>query len=70
MTQGYSAAHYRRLANGGPDAPGDASRRVADRKAGERAHAEMLEKFSPLTAENALEALRWQEARWRELMSE
>jgi hypothetical protein len=63
----YSKAHYRLLSNGDPDKPGDAAKRIALREAGEQAHREMLEKFAPLTAQNARAAIDWQERRIREL---
>lgn len=49
------------------NSPERVAERVARRAAGERAHAEMLARFSPLTAENIAEAIAWQEARMREL---
>lgn len=65
---GYSAAHYRRLANGGPDTPEQVQERIRYRAASEQAIAETREKFSPMTSENALEAIEWQAARIKELM--
>lgn len=50
-----------------PDAPGAASERVHHRRVAEQAHAEMLERFAPLTAETAAAAIEWQERRIREL---
>lgn len=50
-----------------PDAPGAADERVRYRAAWHQAHTEMLEKFSPLNDSNAMEAVRWQEARIKEL---
>jgi hypothetical protein len=64
----YSKQHYERLHNGGPDRPGDAERRCLERAAGIQANAEMMERFAPLTAENAQEAVKWQESRIRELL--
>jgi hypothetical protein len=66
---GYSADHFRRL-HGTPDTPQDITERIQRRAAGEQAHAEMLAKFSPLTPANAEEAIRWQEARIKALMTE
>ena len=66
----YSKRHYRLLSNGGPDTEGAVAERVARRKAGEQAHKEMLAQFSPLTGENASEAIEWQEKRMKELMKE
>lgn len=63
----YSQAHYQRLSNGGPDTPAQIAERVAHRAACERAHREMLARYAPLTPSNAAEAVRWQEARIREL---
>jgi len=51
-----------------PDAPGAVEWRVRARAAGEQANREMMAKFAPLTAVNAGEAIRWQEARIRELL--
>lgn len=64
----YSKRHYDRLSNGGPDAPDRVDERVRRRAAGEQAHREMLERFSPLTPQNAVEAFAWQDARSQELM--
>lgn len=50
-----------------PDAPGAAAERATQRSIGEQANAEMMERFAPLTAENAREAIAWQESRIREL---
>jgi hypothetical protein len=64
----YSKRHYDRISNGGPDTPGQVGERVRRRAAGERAHREMLERFSPLTSRNVAEAFAWQDARIQELM--
>lgn len=53
-----------------PDLPGAAEERIRARKAGEQANREMMERFAPLTPENAGEAIKWQEQRIRELMSD
>lgn len=66
--QHYSKRHYDRIANGGPDTPEQIAERVRRRAAGEQAHREMLERFSPLTSRNAVEAFAWQDARIQELM--
>jgi hypothetical protein len=64
----YSKAHYRRLSNGGPDTSAQVTERVRRATASKQANAEMLAKFSPLTAENAQAAVDWQEARIKELL--
>lgn len=46
---------------------GDAAQRVAEREARERAHRETVERFGAFTAENAQDAIAWQERRIREL---
>lgn len=45
-----------------PDADPEAAvaERIRYRQIGEQAHREMLEKFGPLTPENAHEAIQWQ----------
>lgn len=50
-----------------PDAQGAAAERIAHRKAGEQANAEMMARFAPLTADNIAAALTWQAARIKEL---
>lgn len=52
-----------------PDTAADVSYRIAARAAGEQAVRERAERFPQLTAENAGEALAWQESRLRELMA-
>lgn len=47
--------------------PGAAEERIRQRKACEQANAEMLARFAPLTTENAMEAIAWQDARIDEL---
>lgn len=66
---GYSRRHYQALADMGSRQTDDGrgQERIVCRKAGEQAHTEMLERFAPLTAENAPEAIRWQAARILEL---
>lgn len=51
-----------------PDPPGAAEERIRARHAGEQANREMMAKFAPLTADNAGEAIKWQDARIRELL--
>ena len=51
------------------ETPSLATWRAQDRAAGERAHAEALERFGPVTAENAQAFSDWQEARRRELLA-
>lgn len=46
-----------------PDHPGAVEERIAHRAAAGQAHREMMERFAPLTAENAGEAIKWQDAR-------
>jgi hypothetical protein len=46
-----------------PDPPGAAKERIANRAACEQANRETMERFGPLTADNARDALAWQEAR-------
>lgn len=46
----------------------DADRRVRERLAGERAHAEALAKFGAVTGANFQEACDWQEMRRRQLL--
>ena len=46
----------------------DADYTIRARAAGEQAHAEMLARFGPLTADNAAEAIRWQEKRIAKLI--
>ena len=65
----YSKRHYTRLSNGAPDTAESAAERIHAKAAGEQANAEMMVKFSPLTTANAREAIAWQEARIKELMS-
>jgi hypothetical protein len=50
-----------------PDPPGAVAERIANRAACERAHREMMERFGAITAENAREAIDWQEARISEI---
>ncbi len=50
-----------------PDAPGDVERRMARRLAGAQAYDEMVAKFGALTADNAAQAIAWQDARISEL---
>lgn len=64
----YSKVHFDRIANGGHDTPERIAERIRRRAAGEQANREMMERFSPMTAENCKEALDWQEARIQELM--
>lgn len=52
-----------------PEYPGAAEERIRARKAGEQVNREMMERFAPLTAENAGEAIKWQEQRIRELLA-
>jgi hypothetical protein len=52
-----------------PDPPGAAEERVRARRIAEQANREMMERFAPLTVENAGEAVRWQEQRIRELLA-
>lgn len=59
----YSKRHFERLSNGAPDSPALAAERIANRKAGEMAHADMLTKFGTLTAENAQQAIAYQAER-------
>lgn len=49
------------------NSPERVAERVAYRAASEQAHAEMLARFAPLTAENLRESIAWQQARIREL---
>ena len=51
------------------ETPERAAQRVRDRAAGERAHAEAIERFGPVTAENFQAFSDWQEARRRELLA-
>ncbi len=67
MRRYYSKAHYQRLSNGGPDVQGAEEERLRLRRNGELAHAEMLERFAPLTSDNAGAAIAWQAARISEL---
>jgi|DEB19_MinimDraft_3_1074340.scaffolds.fasta_scaffold354509_2 hypothetical protein len=46
---------------------GDAQRRIAERKVREQAHREAVDRFGVFTAENAAEAIAWQDQRIREL---
>ena len=46
-----------------PDPPGAVAERIANRSAAEQAHREMMARFGPLRADNALAAAAWQEAR-------
>ncbi len=52
------------------DTPERVAERIKYRLAGEQAHREMLAQFSPLTTENALAAIKWQELRIKELLSD
>lgn len=63
----YSRRHYERLSNGAPDTVDTIAERARHRAAGEQAHREMLERFQPLTPENAAEAIAWQTRRIAEL---
>jgi len=63
----YSKRHYRLIGNGEPDTNAQVEERVRARAACDQAHRETLEKFGTITAENADEAIAWQEARMREL---
>lgn len=58
-----------RIGGDTPDTPEQVAERVRRREAGDQAHAEMLARFRPLSESNAIEAIRWQEARMRELMA-
>lgn len=64
----YSRRHYERLSNGGPDKPGDKERRIREQQAAEQANREMVERFAPLTPEKMPEALKWQDARIKDLL--
>jgi hypothetical protein len=63
----YSRAHYRRLSNGDKDTPETIAERVRIRAAAQQAVAERESRWPNLAAENAAEAIAWQEARIREL---
>ncbi len=49
------------------ETPARVAERVRRRAAATRAHAEALERFGPVTAENARAFIEWQEARLRAL---
>jgi hypothetical protein len=61
--QYYSKDHYLALSNGAPDRAELGRARVAERKACELGHADAIAKFSPLTPENTMEAIAYQEER-------
>lgn len=63
----YSKRHYERL-HPTKDTPGAIQERIRARLTGEQANREMMEKFAPLTPENAGKAIAWQDARIKELM--
>lgn len=52
------------------ETPQRARERVLAREVGKQAHADMLAKFAPLTAENARDAIAFQEQRAAELLRE
>lgn len=62
----YSKRHYDRL-HSKRDTPEAIQERIKARLVGEQANREMMERFAPLTPENAGKAIAWQEARIREL---
>lgn len=53
-----------------PDTKDQIAERIRHRASCEQAHSETLAKFGAITAENALEAIRWQEQRIQELDKE
>jgi hypothetical protein len=55
------------LAKQRPDAPGEADARRKHIAAGIQAHTEAIAKFGSVTAENAVEFIRFQEQRMKEL---
>lgn len=63
----YSRRHYERLSNGAPDTADTIAERSQHRAACDQAHREMIERFQPLTPENAAEAIAWQARRIAEL---
>jgi len=65
----YSKRHFERLSNGAPDTADQVRERLAYRAAAEKAHEEMLERFAPLSPDNALEAIEWQTDRIKELLN-
>ncbi len=65
----YSRRHYDRLRNGPPDTSDTIAERIRYRAVAEQAVREREERYPILTAENAADAMKWQEARIRELLS-
>lgn len=64
----YSKAHYRRVCPP-PDTKQDIADRLKRNAAAEQSRLETSVKFPTLSAENVDEALAYQEARYRELIS-
>jgi len=62
----YSARHYQAV-GGGADTPEAVRERTRHRAICEQAHRECMERYPVLTAQNAGEAIAWQEARIAEL---
>jgi len=65
----FSRRHYRLLSNGGLDTAEQIADRLRYSAAAERAIRDREELFPVLTADNAAEAIAWQERRIRELTS-
>lgn len=62
MSRYYSKRHYQ-LVSPPSDKPGAIEERMRNAEAGRLGYADMLEKFGELTAENAGEAIKYQEER-------